>query len=229
MQNQTVKKHNIIAAVTNFNMSDAADMLKKGLVEHGRGRFEVTLIDSSSSKRPELADEVITNEYYTGLWNKSVQMAIKRDFEWLFFVASDVQIESIGGMCDLICSASEDTSIGVYCPSVDNKSRFSFKDCEFKGTKTIRDCKSIEGFCFLARTKVLREIHPVTDNKYGYCIDKLTCDIAKNMGYRVVVDDRATIHHPKSESSIDKGEATHAGMAFYWTRIKAFEKKLSRP
>lgn len=228
VQDQGVNRSGILAAVTNFEMSEEADQMKKSLVECFGGLCEVVLVDSSSSIPPKKADEVVPNEYYTGLWNKTVEIAIERGSEWLLFLASDVAVEDYKKMCSLTLEVSKDPRIGIYCPSVDDQSRHSFKECGFKGTGGMRDCKSIEGFCFMARTDILKAVHPVTNNKYGYCIDKLACDIARRMGYRVVVDDRSKIFHPKSESSIDKVEATQVGMAFYWTRINEFDERMKK-
>lgn len=226
MQDKGVNDDRILAAVTNFEMSEEADSMKRALSGVMLGKYEVVLIDSSSGNRPELADFVIPNEYYTGLWNKAVEEAIQRGADWLLFLASDLKVENYGDFLLSMIDVSRKKDVGICCPSVDDKSRYSFKECGFKNTGGIRDCKSIEGFCFMARTDVLREIYPVTNNKYGYCIDRLACDIARRMGYRVVVDDRVKIFHPKSESSIDKGEATQTGTAFYWTRINEFDKRI---
>jgi hypothetical protein len=229
MQDQRILKASILACVTNFNMSQEADRMKECLQEVSGGRYDIIMLDSSSNLRPSLADRVIPNQYYTGLWNESAKAAIEGEYEHLFFIASDVQVENYRNLADFLCEASVNPKIGVYCPSVDSKSRYSFKECSNKGTGGIRECNSIEGFCFLAKTKILAEIYPVTNNKYGYCIDKLACDLARKMGYFAAVDDRTKIFHPATQSSIDKGEATHSGMAFYWTRIREFEDKTKKP
>jgi len=229
MQDQRILKASILACVTNFDMSQEADRMKAGLRAASGGRYDTLMLDSSSELRPAMVDRVIENQYYTGLWNESVKAAMEGAYEHLFFIASDVQVEDYNILADLLCEASRNPKIGVYCPSMDSKSRHSFKDCSNKGTGGIRECNSIEGFCFLAKTKILAEIYPVTNNKYGYCIDKLACDLARKMGYFAAVDDRTKIFHPATQSSIDKGEATHSGMAFYWTRIREFEGKIKKP
>jgi GT2 family glycosyltransferase len=199
--------------------------MKINLQEASKGRYETIMLDSSSNLRPQFVDLVVPNRYYTGLWNESARVALEGGYDHIFFIASDVGVENYETLSELLYEACENPKIGVYCPSVGVGSRHSFKDCSNKGTNKIRECSSIEGFCFLARTKIVAEIYPVTNNKYGYCIDKLTCDIARKMGCIVVVDDRTKIFHPASNSSIDKGEATQVGMDFYWTRINEFNKK----
>jgi GT2 family glycosyltransferase len=207
-------------------MSHEADQMKTCLQEASKGRHDTIMLDSSSSLRPQFVDLVIPNQYYTGLWNESVGTALGGGYSHIFFIASDVVVDNYEILSELFYEASNNPQIGVYCPSLGAGSRHSFNDCSNKGTNKIRECGLIEGFCFLAKTNILAEIHPVTNNKYGYCIDRVTCDIARRMGYITVVDDRTKIFHPASKSSIDKREATKVGMAFYWTKINDFDKKL---
>lgn len=80
----------------------------------------------------------------------------------------------------------------------------------------IRDINFVEGFLFLARTKILKCMYPIDYkiNKYGWSLDIIMCDIARKMKYRVVTDDRICIYHPKSIHTIDTDLALSQGKAY---------------
>lgn len=218
-------KPRLLVCVTNFELSDEADEIKSELEKVREGRYDLVLIDSSSSKKPRLADETIPNEFYTGLWNRSASMAIEGNYDSLLFVASDVQIGDYRRFSDLVVEASKDRAVGVYTPSLKEGSRCAYDQCLNRNTSSTRDCEWVEGFCFLAKTNVLRRMHPIHDNKYGWQIDTATCAVARSMGYRVVVDDRVEIFHPHSQKRIDRKEAIAMGRAYH----EKISKSLASP
>lgn len=186
----------VLAVVTNYDFSANADDLKARLAPY----FETLLIDNSSPIPPRSADVILPNRHYTGLWNESVRLAIERDKQWLFFVAADVQIPDAACLAANLNRVSKKADIGVWTPSLRNDSRAYFTACFGRGTRGLRECYIVEGFCFLARTKVLAKLYPVDYefNCYGWGIDVMTAYCAYRMGYKVAVDDRVTIYHPPS-------------------------------
>lgn len=214
------KNPSLLVCVTNFELSDEADKIKYELERVREGKYDLVLIDSSSSKKPRLADETIPNEFYTGLWNRSASMAIEGGYDSLLFVASDVQIGDYRRFSDLVVEASKDRAVGVYTPSLKEGSRCAYEQCLNRNASSTRDCEWVEGFCFLAKTNVLERMHPIHDNKYGWQIDTATCAVARSMGYRVVVDDRVEIFHPHSQKRIDRKEAIAMGRAYHDKVVK---------
>lgn len=204
----------ICAAITNYDFSENADLLKKEFSAH----LSTILIDSSSPTPPSSVDLKIDNTYYPGLWNASVKYANENNFEWLMFVASDLQIPNVSLLCTKALEATKEDSIGVYSPSLQIGSRLSFKDCFNGATNALREVGAVEGFFFLARLCILKNIYPVPlENKYGYLVDVATCYMAHDMGYKVVVDDSVTIFHPVrlSKHSIDVLKAWEIGSEYY--------------
>jgi SAM-dependent methyltransferase len=81
----------------------------------------------------------------------------------------------------------------------------------------MRRCGLVEGFAFLARVEILQDLYPIpSTNKYGWIVDIVACERAKQKGYQVVVDDRVTITHPKSntEHQVDDAVAYEYGIAY---------------
>jgi len=201
----------ILVAITNFGHSTNADRLKKQFSKE----FPTLLIDASSPQSPLLVDTIIPNSYYPGLWNAAVQSALEKNYDWLLFLASDVQVENPKVLSRLIREVVQDSAVGVYSPSLSAKSRAAFKTTYKLKTNLIRRCGLIEGFAFLARTEILKNVYPIPpSNRFGWLVDIITCEIARSKGFQVVVDDRTTITHPKSNSPIDEGIAMEDGFKF---------------
>jgi len=197
---------NILVAIVNYNFSDNADFLKKKF----QNKFPTIIIDSSSKTHPNGVDFIIENQYYTGQWNCAVNKAIDNGYDWLFFIASDLTFIIDQDIDIIIKDIIANNSIGIYTPSVDKESRCSFTDLFNQNTNNIRYTNLVEGFCFLARTQILKHMYPVnySQNKYGWCLDTTMCDICTKKRYKIVVDDRIVIHHPQSLTSIDRNLAS---------------------
>jgi len=184
----------VVCVVTNYAFSAEADELKRALSES----FETVLIDNSSPLAPKLADEILPNLRYPGLWNAAVRLAQQRNRKWLLFIASDVVVDDVTGLANSVRDAIDDSRVGIYTASLDASSRLAYPACFQKGSGGLRECFVCEGFFFLARLKVLAPIYPIDldRNKYGWGIDALACYWTYRKGLKVVVDDRVTIHHP---------------------------------
>jgi hypothetical protein len=195
----------LLATVTNYDFSENADRLKNALSDF----FETILIDSSSPKPPKFVDITLPNLYYSGLWNEAVRRALLEKKEWLLFVASDVEIFDPSALATHINEVTQVENIGIYTPSLVPKSRTSFDYCRHLNTLRLRECHLIEGFFFLARTKILEHLYPidVSTNRYGWGVDVLASYYAYKLGLKVVVDDRVQIYHPAARHSISLSEA----------------------
>lgn len=215
--------NSILVSIGNYNFSDNADLLKNNFSQF----FDSILIDSSSDIRPQSVDFVIPNNFYTGLWNESVKLALEKQYEWLFFIASDITLLSsdMNLIYQILLQITNEKSIGVYSPSVDPQSRCYFHELFNTNKNTLREIPFVEGFIFLARTDILKKMYPVdhTINKYGWSLDKGMCHISRKLNYKVVVDDRIIIHHPKSVHPIDMVIANQHGEDFYINTLKNYE------
>jgi SAM-dependent methyltransferase len=191
--------------ITNYDFSDNASHLKDEFNKY----FHTILIDSSSPAPPTHVDISIPNTYYPGLWNASVEYAISKKYKFLMFVASDVQINNVKQLCEYANEATKYENIGVYTPSISSKSRTAYPILNNRTSSYIRECGVVEGFFFMANTEILKTIFPLTNFKYGWAVDVLTCDKAYELNRICVVDDRIEIFHPTSKTahSIDAKKA----------------------
>jgi len=223
-----MKPNKVLVAVTSFDYTDNADKLKTFF----SSAYDTIIIHSNNlNECPKTVDYIIPNNYYTGLWNKSIQKTIEGDYEWLLFVASDVSIlnQEIQSLSELINSITQDNNIGVYTFSVDPKSRRTYNELFNQQTKTIRDTSKIEGFCFLCRTSILRKMYPIdySANQYGWGLDWGMIEIAKRNKLRTVVDDRVIVYHPRSLYPINEKIALKQMMAFL-KNLKKQEIQMNR-
>ena len=188
----------VCIAITNYDFSINADKLKESFSPY----YPTILIDSSSPTPPANTDLSITNNFYPGLWNASVYYAISKQFDWLMFLASDVQISDTKSICNRIATAIQKEWVGIYLPSLTANSRASFKACINQGSDQLREVFLVEGFCFLARTSILKALYPIpTSNTYGWGVDIASCYEAYRQHYSVVVDDQVMIYHPEKNTA----------------------------
>lgn len=188
----------LLVAVTNYDFERNAELLKRIF-----GRYWPTLlIDSDSPRRPRNTDISITNDYYPGLWNESVKQAIDGGYEWLLFIASDVQVRTPDSLEHCINEVCSNESIGVWTPSVHRASRCASKLMFTRNSGGLRQCSYAEGFCFMVRTSILQKQYPIPSwNKSGWGVDVVTSWLATQAGYQVCVDDRALVYHPRARHS----------------------------
>jgi SAM-dependent methyltransferase len=202
----------ILVVVANYDFNTNARRLKRFFADS----FPTLLIDSSSPIPPEEVDLEVANEGYRGLWNAAVQLALERQHDWLFFVASDVRLLWAEGIKEIMTAISGDPRIALWTPSLAPESRHSYPSCTHRPGSILRVCGAAEGFCFMVRTAVVRSLHPVPEsNRFGYGIDMATAVRARSLG-EAVVDDRVTIFHPasKPEHRIDEALADQLGQAY---------------
>ena len=206
-------KPSILVVIANYEFSRNADHLKKCFSKF----FPTVLIDSTSSATPRLADRVIPNSYYPGLWNCAVEVALSTESQWMFFLASDVKVRDFKKLSDCISEIATDPTVGIYTPSLRPRSRAAFKSNLVQKTGRLRRVDLIEGFSFLARIDILRELYPIpSSNKYGWAVDLVSCIKARSHGYQIVVDDRISIYHPpsKTQHRVDEQAAGKMGIDY---------------
>jgi hypothetical protein len=191
----------IVTVITNYDFSENADKLKAEFAKY----FHTFMIDAQSPNKPNFADIVIENTYYPGLWNASVEFALRHGFKWLMFVASDLQISNVKLLCERASVAVRNESIGIYTASLRKKSRSSWVNLYRRPFRvSIRECGLVEGFFFLARVEILAKIFPIPhSNKFGWGMDVLSCYISYTHNRIVVVDDGVEIFHPSRLSKHD--------------------------
>jgi hypothetical protein len=176
-----------------------------------------------------LADVVIPNDYYPGLWNTAVRTAGENRFKWMMFIASDVQIDDVNAVCRRAVEAIGIPRVGVWTPSLHPDSRTEFRACINKGAQALRECGLIEGFFFLARVDLLACVYPIEkENLYGWGADVALNYHAYADGLGSFVDDRVTIFHPASrvDHQIDNAIALQLAYSSFGSGIFAWAKDI---
>ena len=185
----------LLVTVVNYDFERNAELLLRVF----RRSFPTLLIDADSPRPPRGTDISIPNTYYPGLWNEAVHQAINGNYEWLLFIASDVQLRNPKQLEPCINEACTNESIGVWTPSVHRASRCASKLVFTRNSGGLRQCSYAEGFCFMARTNILKQQHPLPSwNKSGWGVDVVTSWLATEAGYKVCVDDRPLVYHPRA-------------------------------
>lgn len=226
----------ILVSITNYDFNDNASKLKRFFKEH----LPTVLVDSTSPTQPEDADWIIPNTHYPGLWNKSVELAIEGNYDYLFFIASDIQFKEASLLFSCLREVAASDDICLWTPSLSQNSRFAFKSTGARLSSGMRYCGAIEGFCFLARIDILRKIYPLSpDIRFGYGVDIITALYGHQEG-KVVADDRVIIYHPqrKADHQIDEplaqAEYREYRSQFHFTdeviqKLENYERKSSNP
>ncbi|WP_146182884.1 hypothetical protein [Limnohabitans sp. Jir72] len=215
----------ILVVIANYDFSSNASILKNQF-----SKFMPTiLIDGGSLKPPPDFDFLIENTYYPGLFNSAVSLALKENYKYLMFVASDVEINDVKSLCYFSIQSLKNEKIAVYSPSVTHESRTAYPLLINKNKASLREVGVVEGFFFLCKTDILKKIYPIPkDSKFGWGFDLLMCHHAYEAGDIVVVDDRLQIFHPASikEHIIDNEYANNEMFKFVTKKI--FEESIER-
>ena len=179
----------ILVCITNHNDNDNAKKLKKEFSEH----IDTIIIDSGSNEKLDEFDLNFDNLYYSGLYNESVNQCLIRNKEYLYFIASDVFIEQVSSIVEIIKNLNSD--IYLWAPSSKGQSH---QHCKNRNTNSYRNVAYLEGFTFLVNIKVCEKFYPIDRNSnfYGYGIDILLGYYTINEFKKLcVVDDRVEVYH----------------------------------
>lgn len=176
---------NVLVTITNHNWSENAVKLKKEFSKY----YETIIIDSASDEDNENFDVRLSNLYYTGLYNESVDQMRARGKDWLFFIASDVIIDDV----EAVVKAFEDKPeiVGTWAPSSTGQSH---QHCKPQGKNQLRQVPYLEGFCFLSHKDILFNVD-WSQNYLGYGIDIVLGYETYKKGKHVAVDDTVEIYH----------------------------------
>ena len=179
----------ILVCITNHNDNDNAKKLKKEFSEH----IDTIIIDSGSNEKLDEFDLNFDNLYYSGLYNESVNQCLIRNKEYLYFIASDVFIEQVSSIVEIIKNLNSD--IYLWAPSSKGQSH---QHCKNRNNNSYRNVAYLEGFTFLVNIKVCEKFYPIDRNVnfYGYGIDILLGYYTINEFKKLcVVDDRVEVYH----------------------------------
>jgi hypothetical protein len=191
-----------LAVVVNHNFNDAAINLKTIL----SSKFDTVIIDSGSDVQPDEFDIKLANVGYSGLFNRAVQEVIEKEYDWIFFVCSDVVMKKsdVDKLKIHIDELPDD--VGVYSPASTGQSH---KHCKNHSSGNLRDVVFVEGFIFAANRAILEKIYPVyeTINNLGHGLDAYKGYLCLKNNMRCVVDDRIIVFH-REGTGYNSGEAS---------------------
>ncbi len=179
----------ILVCITNYNDNDNALKLKSEFSQH----IDTIIVDSGSKHQLDDFDVKLDNIYYSGLYNESVKQCIIRNKEYLYFIASDVFIDNVDKIVNIISELNDE--IYLWAPSSKGQSH---QHCKNKNTNSYRNVAYLEGFTFLVNINVCKDFYPIDRSKnfYGYGIDILLGFITINNFRKLcVVDDRVEVYH----------------------------------
>ena len=179
----------ILVCITNHNNNDNSKKLKKEFSEY----IDTIIIDSGSTEKLDDFDLKLDNIYYSGLYNESINQCLIRNKEYLYFIASDVFIDQVSSIVDIIINLNDD--IYLWAPSSKGQSH---EHCKNKNTNGYRNVSYLEGFTFLVNIEVCKKFYPINriNNFYGYGIDILLGYYTINEFKKLcVVDDRVEVYH----------------------------------
>jgi hypothetical protein len=192
----------ILVCINNHNDNDNAKKLKKEFSEY----IDTIIIDSGSNEKLEDFDVKLDNLYYSGLYNESVNQCLTRNKEYLYFIASDVFIDQVSSIVEIISNLNDD--IYLWAPSSKGQSH---QHCKNKNTNGYRNVAYLEGFTFLVNINVCKKFYPInrSSNFYGYGIDILLGYYTINDFKKLcVVDDRVEVYH-REGSGYNQDVALH--------------------
>ena len=153
----------VLVTIVNHNNNEKALYLKAALSRY----FDTLIIDSGSSIQLDEFDIKLENVGYSGLFNRAVQEAIDKEYEGLFLVCSDVGIfeEDAEFLKEYISALPK--NVGVYSPSTIGRCH---GQCLNHSTNNLRDVIFVEGFLFVAKVDLLKQMYPVDleVNKLGW-------------------------------------------------------------
>jgi GT2 family glycosyltransferase len=183
---------NIVCTIVNYNCNENAHKLRQNI-----SKFVHTIVIDSGSSTKDSSFINLGNVYYSGLFNHAYEYAKKNNYPYVFFVCSDVvfDIEQTSRIFENLKSIDFST-LGIYSPSSTGRSHFH---CHKHNENGFRIVPFVEGFIFLASIDVLEKLAPINTNVnlLGWGIDTVSGYFCKNLSKLCIIDDNATVYHPK--------------------------------
>ncbi len=180
----------ILCIIANHNYSNNASSLHQLFSNY----YDSAIIDSGSDSPPKKSLK-LENIYYSGLLNQAYSIAKYKDYKYLLFICSDVEITSDEALKMFNRLSTIDLSkIGLYSPS---STGLSHKFCKKQTSNNLREVPFAEGFIFLCDMEILDHICPIDTKKnlYGWGIDIIQSFYAKEKNKLCVVDDNVEVNH----------------------------------
>jgi len=189
--NKVYSPETILCTVVNHNCNENASKLSKNF-----SKYVNTIVIDSGSKIKDSSFINLENVYYSGLFNHACQYAKERNYEYIFFICSDVVIEESQVAIIFNNLKKIDFSLlGMYSPSSSGRSHFY---CKRRNENGFRIVPFMEGFIFLASMEIMAKIAPIDTiiNRLGWGIDVISGYYCKSMFKLSIVDDGANVFHP---------------------------------
>lgn len=200
MKTQKDDPKGTIFFIFNHNNNHNSKLWLDRLTEVGMNAY---ILDSGSDTPPE-GEHVIKypNIFWTGMFKKAVNFALKGNFKWMFLVCDDILI----GQADfnrLIYSLSviyDSDDIGIYQPSTTPGSHCEFANNFNAKSNRLRTTREVEGYCMAIRYDILKKCEFLLNYDFefgfGWGVDAVLCQECMKLGKRNVVDDSVRIYHP---------------------------------
>ncbi len=185
----------IEVAVFNHNCNNNAIKLTKEF----RKLANTYLVDSGShfenEEEQNQFDTILPNVFYCGMLNDIVRH-YSSSSNAVLFVASDVLVQHPELMIERAKKAFLNPKVGVYAPSV-NKEGSNHPQMRNKNSNKLRNTLFVDGFCFAARSELLKKIFPIDLklNKIGWGVDVYLAYEAIRSKMICVVDDLVQVEH----------------------------------
>lgn len=158
--------------------------------------FDTVVFDSGSepSKRPLCPHLRFPNLYWTGCWNKALELYGDSDVLWV-----------IGGDVSLLSKAEEYRRciesmwpFGIWSPTFQGRCRYVMEKSNL--TETVADVWQLEGIAFAIGTKFLAGIKGFpAEMRIGWGCDIWVCHRAKYEQRDVLLDGRVILYHPHEQ------------------------------
>jgi hypothetical protein len=184
----------MLVSIINHNRNADAIALREAFAP----LVPVRLLDSGSklseAERKQF-DECLPNVYYSGLLNRTAEIARSEPPEApVLLICSDVGVGNAGHLLACLSDAFSDPRVMVWAPCAKVR---SFPHMVPHGTGGLRRVSFADGFCFAARRKLFDQVCPVdvTVNRIGWGPDVQFGYLAAIAGGLSVIDDRVEVVH----------------------------------
>lgn len=191
-----LNRSNTLFCIFNYKDNSNAEYLYSQISPY----YVCRIIDCDSGIRPNLfgGDTIcLPNVYYGGMMHKAIELAREGDYDFLFFICSDVRIDEMNLRKMLSIIQNEDfKNVGVYSPSHCKESYTMpcWGYCMNKNKR--RKVPFVEGMMSLYKREVFEKIFPCNEDKHGWGIDVAASFYAKKLDLKQLIDDRIQIYHP---------------------------------
>lgn len=197
----------IRVVVMSHNTPDTATELWRRL----SGEFDVTVIDSGSDpdKRPDCRHLDFPNLYWTGCWNKALEMFGDSDVLWV--LGGDVELRS--DPAEYRRAIEDCWPFGAWSPGIEGRCRPMMMRSHAEEVPAVMH--QVEGIAFAVDTRFLKGLGGFPKElRLGWGCDVWFCWKAREAGRQLVLDGRVGLRHPP-EQGYETNEAMAEFRAFF--------------